>query len=233
MNNKTPKKPSGNNTETNIDGDISKSIFVAGNGNVVTVSGGRTLIIAVISIIVIIIAALLFSHLFGGLFGVVTSASPTPSATLPESSLPTEVSTGMPIVVEGTSIEVSPIASPVFTPAPMLENTVIPSNTPEQDARMTVVLQASDDDGKAPLNITFDARGSFLTLADGRTSACETNRFCDYDFSVYCSGECVESISNNDGVFSYTFGARGTYFVAVYVCRGDTCADDGMTITVR
>jgi hypothetical protein len=233
MNNKTPKKPSGNNTETNIDGDISKSIFVAGNGNVVTVSGGWTLIIAVISIIVIIIAALLFFHLFGGFLGIGTNAGPTSSATLPESSLATEVSTGMPIVVEGTSIEVSPIASPVLTPAPMSENAVIPSNTPEQDARMTVVLQVSDDDGKAPLNVNFDARASFITFADGRTSTCGTNRFCSYNFSVYCSGECVESIGNNDGVFSYTFGAKGTYFVAVYVCRGDVCEDDGMTITVR
>lgn len=230
MDKKHPKKHSSKNTEANIDGDIAESIFVAGDGNVVNVGNGKVWIVVVaIGFIGMIIAVLFASHLLRDMFGAAANPGPTEPAALDEPVVSTEVFTSTPLIVT----EAQSATLPIFTPTAMQGNTIEPITPEAKIDRMTVVLRSTDDDGKAPMNVKFDARDSFVTFTNGETSACGLNRYCSYNFEVYCGGNCVARTSNNDGLFSYNFGAKGIYFVSVYVCRGQTCSDDGVTITVR
>jgi hypothetical protein len=136
-----------------------------------------------------------------------------------------EYSTHAPIVVQATVVWETPAAPPTFTP------TV--DGTPATAGQMSVTLQSSLEEGKAPLKVNFDARSAYVKLADGSPSACGTNRFCSYEFTIHCDGRFVTKVNNNDGLLSYTFGAKGKYFVTVYVCRGEACASDGVTVNVR
>ena len=185
-------------------------------------------IAVVAALLVLIFAVLLNSPLFE------SRAEPTPTMTATltptQSATATKYSTSTPIVVVVTSTEVTP----TFTLTPTPENTATASPSPEPEiGTMMVVLQSSVDEGKAPLKVNFDARTSYVAFADGSSSGCGMNRFCSYDFTVYRDSRFVEKISNNTGTLSYTFPARGTYFVTVYVCRGQACEDDGVTVNVK
>jgi hypothetical protein len=150
-----------------------------------------------------------------------------------QSATATEYLTATPIVLVVTSTEAS-VTPPTPTFPPTLENTATISPSPESKAgEMTAVLQSNVDEGKAPLKINFNARSSCVKFADGSLSACGNNRFCSYEFAIYRDGTLVEKISNNDGILSYTFGSKGKYWATVYVCRGEACQDDGVTVTVK
>jgi hypothetical protein len=128
--------------------------------------------------------------------------------------------------------------TPTFTPTPTLtptlESTATASPSPEPKAdKMTALLQSSDDEGKAPLKVNFDARASFVQFLDGSTPSCGNNSFCSYDFSIYCNSKLVEKRGNHTGMLSYAFGTKGQYFITVYVCRGNACDDDGVTVNVK
>ncbi|MBI5953063.1 MAG: TIR domain-containing protein [Chloroflexi bacterium] len=201
--------------------------------------------IAVVVLLVLIFAALLNSSFPRNR----TEPTPTPTATnlltptepastTPESPTATEYVSPTPIVLVVTSTEVTPTASPTAsatsTPTPTDTATSTPSSTPTpKGSTMTAILQSTDDDGKTPLMINFDARTSYIKFADGSMIPCGNNPFCSYSFAIYRDSKFVDRISNNTGILSYTFGAKGKYFVTVYVCRGEACNDDGVTVTVR
>ena len=253
MDKQNSKPPSDEHKETNVGGDVSESIVISGNGNVVNVGGGKpvkrrrrkakptpkkvnwsnpTIIVAVIGAVATIIAALLNSPLIIGQKE--PTSTPTSSSTPTDSATATDYVTSPPIIVVVTSTEVTPSASPTFTLTPTLENTATASPSPEPEiAQMAAILQSTIDNGKAPLKVNFDARSSYVKFTDGSMAACGNNRFCSYVFAIYRDGNLVEKISNNNGLLSYTFGAKGKYWVTVYVCRGESCEDDGVEIAVK
>ena len=184
-----------------------------------------TILVALIGAIGTIIVALLNSSLIEKWL----LSDPTPTLTMtvsPNTPWLLEYSTATPIVIQATHTWETPAAPPTFTPTA--------DSTPATAGhQMSVVLQSSLDEGKAPLKVNFDARESFVTFADGGPSVCGMNRFCSYDFEVYCNSKFIKRMSNNDGLLSYNFGAKGIYFVSVYVCRGEVCDDDGVTVDVK
>jgi len=186
----------------------------------------------VAALLVLIFAVLLNSPLFES--RAEPTPTPTPTSTQTESATATEYLTSTPIFVVVTSTKGTLTASPTFTLTPTLENTATASPSPEPEiATMTVVLQSTVDEGKAPLRVTFDARTSYVKFADGSMAACENNRFCSYVFAIYRDGNLVEKINNNNGTLSYTFSAKGKYWATVYVCRGEACEDDGLEVNVK
>jgi hypothetical protein len=88
-------------------------------------------------------------------------------------------------------------------------------------------------EGKAPLKVNFNARTSYAQFADGSIVACGATWLCDYTFTIYRDSKLVDTIKNNEGFLSYTFGGKGQYIVGVCVCRGEACNDDGVTINAR
>jgi hypothetical protein len=194
----------------------------------------------------VVLAVLIFAALLNSLFrGARTE--PTLTSTVTALSTPTETATvtateyltATPIIVVVTSTEM-PVTppTPTFTPTLTLtstpENTATASPSPEPKAnKMTALLQSSDDEGKAPLKVNFDARASYVQFSDGSTPSCGNNSFCSYDFSIYHNSKLVEKRGNNTGMLSYAFGTKGQYFITVYVCRGNACDDDGVTVNVK
>lgn len=255
MNNKTPEENSSDQTKVNIGDDVSDSIIIAGNGNVIHVGDGKsakkprrkskpktqkvnwsnpTIIVAVIGAIATITVGLLNSPLITDRPD--QTDTPTATETIPptDAATATEDFTSTPIVIVVTSTEVPPTASPTFTITPTATDTATASFTPEPKTdQMTAILQSSLDGGKSPLSINFDARTSYVKFADGSTMPCGTTSFCSYAFTVYRDSKYYDKADNNTGVLSYTFGAKGKYSVTVYVCRGKACSDDGVTVDVR
>jgi hypothetical protein len=187
----------------------------------------------IVGLAILIFAAFLSSPLF------VDRAEPTPTAastilaTSTESATATEYLIATPVIVVVTNTEV-PVTPPTLTLTPTLENTATASPSPEPRVdKMTALLQSSVDEGKAPLKVSFDARTSYAEFVSGGTSSCANTRFCSYIFTIYRDSKFVEKISNNDGVLLYTFSGKGQYFVTVYVCRGEACNDDGVTVNVK
>lgn len=183
-----------------------------------------TVLVALIGTIGAIIVALLNSPLLEKLF----LPAPTPTLTMtvsPNTPWLLEYSTHAPIVVQVTRTWETPAAPPTLTPTA--------GSTPATAGQMFVALQSSLDEGKAPLKVNFDARSAYVKLADGSLSDCGTNRFCSYEFTIQCESNFVTKVNNTDGLLSYTFGSKGKYFVTVYVCRGEACAADGLTVNVR
>lgn len=193
-----------------------------------------------IALVVLIFVALLNSPLFE------SRTEPTPTSTASStptetaSAIPTETATATeyftstPIIVVVTSTESTPTASPTFTLTLTPENTATASFTPEPKTnKMTAILQSTADEGRAPLVVNFDARTSYVKFVDGSMVPCGNNPFCSYAFALYRDSKLVERINNNTGMLSYTFDAKGKYFVTVYVCRGEACNDDGVTVNVK
>lgn len=245
--NSSPKQ-----TETTVSGDVSKSVIISGDRNVVNLGSEKppkrrqhkgksqkvnwsspAIIAAAIVAIATIIAALLNSPLAEKWAASSPTMTATALSTPIESATATEYPTATPIILVVTSTEV-PVTPPTPTFTPTLENTATISPSPEPKAdEMTVVLQSTVDEGKAPLNVNFNARSSYVKFSDGSLVACGNNHFCSYVFAIYRDGTLVKKISNNDGILSYTFGSKGKYWATVYVCRGEACQDDGVTVTVK
>jgi len=259
MDNQTPENSSSERNEINLDGNASDSIIISGSGNVITVAGEKavkkprrkakarktnkpstTVIAALIGLAGTIIAALLNSPLVTNYVEPTRTPTPTISLTPTDFATATEYLTSTPIIVVVTSTEMPPTASPTFTHTPTstltptLENTVTasPSLAPVIDT-MTVVLQSSVDEGRAPLKVTFDARSSYVKFSTGSLVPCGNNHFCSYIFAIYRDSKFLEKISNNNGMLYYTLNGKGQYFVTVYVCRGIACNDDGLTVNVK
>lgn len=100
---------------------------------------------------------------------------------------------------------------------------------------MHVSLHPSQTSGNRPLQVTFDARDSFFIAPDGTRFDCGA---CNYFWEVRKDGQNLFGPNQEDGNFVYTFGARGTYYVSVYVCRsGSTaitdCGGSGVQIVVQ
>jgi len=117
------------------------------------------------------------------------------------------------------------------------ESMTLPTSTlpPPADPSlgMHVVLNPSRTSGNRPLEVIFDARDSFFVAPDREQFDCGA---CDYFWQIRKDGVTVYGPQNENGKFIYTFEARGTYYVSVYVCRsGSTtdCNGSGVQIIVN
>jgi hypothetical protein len=126
------------------------------------------------------------------------------------------------------------VVTPTLTPAPTTETPFTTSPSPEPPgAKMIVRLQANMTSGKAPLLVSFDACNSNLESSDGSTWGCSPNLLCTYTWAVYRDGKQIGNPVQGQGKYSYKFTQKGTYFVTVYVCRGDVCGGNGITIVAK
>ena len=182
-----------------------------------------TIVVALIVLLGTIITAVLSSPLIEKLLFPTPEPSPTPAANVTETPF---------LPVTNTAVIPSETALPVFTLTLTPDSSATPADTGPVD-KMIVALQASATDGKAPLKVNFDARSSYYQFADGTTAFCGDGNLCSFTFAIYLNGHSLIQEDNKSGVFSYTFGGKGEYFVTLYVCRGTTCDDDGVEVNVR
>ncbi len=200
----------------------------------------KNYVMALVGLLVLVFAAWLISPWRAG--KPEPTPTPTPTATsMPTSTLtPTEMATATEyptstqtiLVVTSTEVSPTPSPSPTMTFTPTPENTASPSPEPKVD-KMTAILQTNVLQGKSPLKVNFDARESYVQFASGDISRCGNGTFCSYVFTIYRDSKLMDKFINNNGTLSYTCGSRGEYFVTVYICRGNACNDDGVTVEVK
>lgn len=224
-------QPSGANA-----GRDASNFNIPGNGNVINFGNmgasqpespkkppskiDSTIIVALIGVVGVIASAVLASPLIEKwLF-----PTPTPTAT-PLSSPPTSP---LPSAADPVGATFTPGVT-LLLPTPTFTATL----TPAPGDTMFASLQASMDEGKAPLNVNFDARSSYIRFADGTTATCGDSLLCSFTFAVYLNGKTQITVDNKSGLYSHTFSGKGQYFVTLYVCRGNTCDDDGVGVNVR
>lgn len=179
-------------------------------------------IVAAIGCISAVSVAFLNSPLVPRLFpptSTVTLVVETPTMT---PILPTITFTPFNLPPTPTETQLIPLMEPLPT------STVEPAIS-----KMTVILTASMEEGKSPLPVNFNARGSFVQFVDGSVAACGSTSFCTFTWAIYRDQKRVVAPFQGQGTFSYTFSGKGVYSVTVYVCRVDSCADDGIVITVK
>ncbi len=183
--------------------------------------------VAVITGLVTIIAALI--GLMGTMIATWANAHPTVSSLETNSAI---------ITVVVSSYEV-----PTQLPAPSATSILVPTVTPtiaqvvatDSSLGMHVILTTNRTSGNRPLQVVFDARNSFFVAPDGSQFDCGA---CEYYWEVRKDGQTLFGPSKEPGNFMYTFGARGTYYVSVYVCRSgnttiENCGGSGVPITVQ
>jgi hypothetical protein len=238
--------------KVNIGKDVSDSVIVTGNKNVINVgkqekhkseaatarravpskAGKKTtkrklstpVVIALIGFAGVAITALFTSPLIERLLFSTSAPSSTPTISLTDSVTATQA----PVIGETL------IVSPTFTLTPGLEYTATASPSSESPSeQMNPFLSANLLEGKAPLKINFDARDSFVQFADGSSVACGSTRLCSYTFTVRLENQVLCTEDNVDGVFSYKFERRGQHSVSVRVCRAGTCGAIGIIISIR
>lgn len=179
-------------------------------------------IVAAIGCISAVSVAFLNSPLVPRLF------PPTPTV-----ALVAETPTVTPILPTVTFTPFNLPATPTEVQLPSLTEPLPTSTIEPAISKMTVILTASMEEGKSPLPVNFNARDSFVQFADGNVAACGSTGFCTFTWAIYRDQKRVVAPFQGQGTFSYTFSGRGVYSVTVYVCREDTCADDGIVITVK
>ena len=182
----------------------------------------KAVVIAIISAMATIIVGFLgFQPLVNWLNSKLT---PTPFVTV------TQTLTPVPVAID------TPTILPTFTFTLPPENIDTPTSTLTSETKseiMTVILQANATEGKSPLLVNFNAKASYVKFSDGSTAACGETHFCKFTWAVYRDSQLIDNSTGGDGVFSYTFNRRGLYFVTTFVCRGEACGDDGVTVEVR
>jgi hypothetical protein len=112
---------------------------------------------------------------------------------------------------------------------------VPPAFTADSSLGMHVILIANRTSGNRPLEVVFDARDSYFIAPDGTRFDCGA---CEYHWEIRKDGVNEFGPSKEPGNFIYTFGARGTYYVSVYVCRkgstaAENCGGSGVQIIVQ
>ena len=196
---------------------MNKTKHKKGSGSKKLSANQVRIIVAVLGLIGVIITAVLnfppvqdsFRH------------TATSSATLipPTITVPSVSPTG--IIKPATSILLSAIPS------------TIPNATEPIAEKMNVALASSLDGGKSPLLVNFTAKDSSIRFSDNHVSVCSASRACTYVWAIYLNGKAIVKPTEGGESFNYTFMRKGSYLVTVYVCRGTTCADDGITIDIR
>lgn len=184
------------------------------------------IVVAIVGCIATISVALLDSPLIPRLFPL------TPTQAV-ESPTFTQVPTVFPTDTPFFTATSQPTSMPTFTPAEQLP-TASPSPTVEMAAsRLVAILTPSIEEGKSPLPVNFNARGSYIQFADGSVATCGATNFCTFTWAIYRDQKRELAPFQGQGTFSYTFSGKGIYSVTVYVCRADICADDGVVVTVK
>ena len=89
---------------------------------------------------------------------------------------------------------------------------------------MQVVLYANLTSGKAPLPVKLDARSSYFRDSTGAVFPCGA---CNYTWQIRQGSEMIYGPEKGQGTFEFRFGAKGTYFVSVFVCRSNSTTDCG------
>lgn len=187
-------------------------------------SGRAQIIIAVISGIVTVLVALI--GLAGVIAGLKANSTPTPPFQPSQVNTPTLTAT----------VSIPDIQTPIIT-ATQLEVALTPPTITPTTANvgfgMHVVLTANQTSGIRPLDVRFDARGSYFIAPDGMQFNCGA---CQYTWEIRKDGATIFGPREEDGSFTYKFQDRGTYYVSVYVCRTGSVTDCNGTvkqITVR
>ena len=99
---------------------------------------------------------------------------------------------------------------------------------------MYVVMTSSLDSAKLGATFSFNAKNSNVVFADNSSLSCSGTNFCNFTWQVTREGKPVgKPVESRDGTFSFKPGAKGKYLVAVTVCRGDVCGDDGVLIEAK
>lgn len=212
MSNKNKTKPT--NTETNKGWSV--PIWVA-------------LITGIVTITVAIISSPPFQRLFD------PDPSPTPIPT--DSPVPTSTFTlqpdtpaPSPFFTETYTPTLPPTETVTFTPLPA---TLTP--TSGLPIGMQVKITANQTSGRAPLNVTLNAKDSFVRAPDGSIFECRKGG-CSYTWYVYVNGEQFIEPRKTNGTLELKLGKRGNYFVSVYICHGadnPTCASGGTVVIVE
>ncbi len=146
-------------------------------------------------------------------------ASPMPATQVISPTDP--IATSTPDIFE-TATFVPPTNSPVFTPT--ISNL---------SAGMRVIINASRTSGKAPLNVNFNAGGSYLLTDDGTVIKCGA---CSFFWSIRLGANFIYGPEKKDASFSFTFQKKGSYFVIVKVCRNseaEVCNSTGIYIVAN
>jgi hypothetical protein len=100
---------------------------------------------------------------------------------------------------------------------------------------MQVKITANQFSGRAPLNITLNAKDSFVRAPDGAIFECRKGG-CSYIWYVYFNGEQFIEPRETNGTLELLLEKRGNYFVSVYICHGadaPTCASGGTVVIVE
>jgi len=180
-----------------------------------------TIIVALFTLISACVTAFFASPFLLEIYKATFEDTPTP--TLP-------VETFLPFPTDATPyIEISETDIPTVTAEMTQEISV--TSTP--GAMMIPQLRFSASEGKAPLNVNFNAEGSFVDVKGGADLLCNFQNVCQYTWSVRLGSTMVYEPAFGGSKFSYTFQKKGEYVVVLTVCRGEFCESTAVVITAR
>ena len=177
-------------------------------------TGVVQVIVSIIGGIVAIIVALI------GLAGILAQLKANSTPALPTATLATQI---IATSIANTSFPESPIPLPTTTesfPIPLTAASETPSLS--STGVMYVSLITNQTSGNRPLEVRFDARNSYFIATDGAQLNCGA---CDYFWQIRKDGVTIFGPREENGVFLYTFGDRGTYYVSVLVCRSGSVTE--------
>jgi hypothetical protein len=178
---------------------------------------------AIITTIGVIIVALLAFPPVQELF----KSKPSPTIT---STLQPDTPTPSPTFTETHT----PTSSPTETLEPIQPFTAF-TPTSGSPIGMQVKITANTTNGRAPLDVTLNAKDSFVRAPDGTIFECKKGG-CSYIWYVYLNGEQFIDPQKTSGTLGLKLDKRGNYFVSVYICHGadaPTCASGGTVVIVE
>jgi len=196
-----------------------------------------TVIVAVIGAIVTIVVALL------GFPPLIAYLTPSPAATPVPSFSSSSTNTSQPDTLT-PSLTFTETDTPTFAPTetftPTATFTFVPltstfTPTSGLPIGMQIKITANTTNGRAPLNVTLNARDSFVRALDGTIFECRKGG-CSYTWYVYVNGQQFIDPQKTNGTLELKLGKRGNYFVSVYICHGadnPTCASGGTVVIVE
>lgn len=195
-------------------------------------SPGVQIWLAIISGLVAIILALLAFPPFQRLFE--PKPTPTPISTI-EPTFTASITGTSTSTAEPTPTEThTPIPTETFTLAPPTETaTNMFTSTPMLPSGIQVILRANQTNGNAPLRVRLDARESYLRNETGSILPCGP---CNYTWQIRQGANIIFGPERTQGTLEFTFVAKGSYFVSVFVCRSSSttnCGSSGTPIEVK
>ncbi len=148
---------------------------------------------------------------------------------------PSVTATALPALRTTETQTKIPISTDPFLFFPATETaTPLSTVSPTLVFRVTVKLEVSRDNGKAPFIVNFNADDSKFQFAEGAVISCRASKSCKFIWNVYRNGKLFgEPFTTPDGHMAYKFTVRGKYLVAVTVCRDTACETDTVEIEAK